>query len=190
MSVEVVPLEIPEVKLITPHRHGDHRGWFCETWNRAALAEHGITLDFVQDNHSFSAQRGTLRGLHYQSAPFAQDKLVRVSRGSILDVAVDIRQGSPTFGKYVSAVLKADVSTQILVPVGFAHGFVTLEPDTEVQYKVSAPYGPQNDHGIAWNDPAIGINWPLPSEGPQLSGKDAAHPLLADAPVYFTYGDA
>ncbi|MFX4220971.1 MAG: dTDP-4-dehydrorhamnose 3,5-epimerase [Thalassobaculum sp.] len=173
-------------RFLTPKRFGDARGFFSETYNKAALAEHGLDLDFVQDNHSMSQAIGVLRGLHFQTPPFAQDKLVRVVKGRIFDVAVDIRRGSPTFGKWVGAEISAEAWNQILVPVGFAHGFVTLEPDTEVIYKVTAPYAPDHDKGIAWNDPSIAIDWPLNGIEPTLSDKDTKHPALADLPLYFT----
>lgn len=176
---------IPAVKVVTPKKFGDHRGFFSETWSRKAFAEAGLDLDFVQDNQSLSAPVGTLRGLHFQSAPFAQDKLVRVTRGRILDVAVDIRTSSPTFGKHVAIELSAENWKQLLVPVGFAHGFVTLEPDTEVIYKVTAPYAPENDHGLAFDDPALGIDWHLPLSGLTLSDKDRKHPRLAEMLRYF-----
>ncbi len=176
---------IPAVKIVTPKKFGDHRGFFSETWSRKAFTEAGIDLDFVQDNQSLSAPVGTLRGLHFQSPPFAQDKLVRVTRGRILDVAVDIRTSSPTFGKHVAVELSAENWKQLLVPVGFAHGFVTLEPDTEVIYKVTAPYAPQNDHGLAFDDPALGIDWRLPLSGLTLSDKDRKHPRLAEMLRYF-----
>lgn len=156
-------------------------------WNAAALAEQGVTHDFVQDNHSFSAEAGVLRGLHYQEPPFAQVKLVRVTRGTIFDVAVDIRAGSPTFRQWVGLTLSAAEWNQILVPEGFAHGFVTLEPNCEVIYKVSAPYSPDHDRGIRFDDPAIGIEWPLPGAEPLLSAKDRVAPLLAEVPVAFRY---
>jgi len=176
---------IPAVKVVTPKKFGDHRGFFSETWSRKAFAEAGLDLDFVQDNQSLSAPVGTLRGLHFQSPPFAQDKLVRVTRGRILDVAVDIRVSSPTFGKHVAVELSAENWKQLLVPVGFAHGFVTLEPDTEVLYKVTAPYAPENDHGLAFDDPALGIDWRLPLSGLTLSDKDRKHPRLAEMLRYF-----
>lgn len=176
---------IPAVKILTPKKFGDHRGFFSETYNSATFAKAGITLTFVQDNHSLSATVGTLRGLHFQSPPFAQDKLIRVARGRILDVAVDLRRSSPTYGQHVAVELSAENWRQLLVPVGFAHGFVTLEPDTEVLYKVSALYAAANDHGLAWDDPALGIAWPLPADGPTLSDKDRRHPRLADLPAYF-----
>jgi dTDP-4-dehydrorhamnose 3,5-epimerase len=184
--VQIESLGIPDVKILTPKRFGDARGFFSETYNKAALAEHGIALDFIQDNHSMSQPVGVLRGLHFQTPPFAQDKLVRVVRGRIYDVAVDIRSGSPTYGKWVGAEISAEAWNQILVPVGFAHGFVTLEPDTEVIYKVTGPYAPDHDKGLAWNDPAIGIDWPLNGVEPTLSDKDTKHPGLADLPAYFS----
>lgn len=176
---------IPAVKIITPKKFGDHRGFFSETWSRNAFAEAGLDLDFVQDNQSLSAPVGTLRGLHFQSAPFAQDKLVRVTRGRILDVAVDIRASSLSFGKHVAVELSAENWRQLLVPIGFAHGFVTLEPDTEVIYKVTALYAPENDHGLAFDDPALGIDWRLPLSGLTLSDKDRKHPRLAEMLRYF-----
>ncbi|CAH1662328.1 dTDP-4-dehydrorhamnose 3,5-epimerase [Hyphomicrobiales bacterium] len=176
---------IPAVKIVTPKKFGDHRGFFSETWSRKAFTDAGIDLDFVQDNQSLSAQVGTLRGLHFQSAPFAQDKLVRVTRGRILDVAVDIRASSPTFGRHVAVELSAENWRQLLVPVGFAHGFVTLEPDTEVLYKVTAPYAPENDHGLAFDDPALGIDWGSPADKLTLSDKDRKHPRLAEMLRYF-----
>ena len=176
---------IPAVKIVTPKKFGDHRGFFSETWSRKGFAEAGLDLDFVQDNQSLSGPVGTLRGLHFQSPPFAQDKLVRVTRGRILDVAVDIRASSPSFGKHVAVELSAENWRQLLVPVGFAHGFVTLEPDTEVLYKVTAPYAPENDHGLAFDDPALGIDWRLPLSGLTLSDKDRKHPRLAEMLRYF-----
>lgn len=178
MSLDVISLDIPDVKLITPKKNGDARGFFSETYNKTTFASHGITLDFVQDNQSFSAQAGTLRGLHYQSPPFAQDKLVRVVRGRILDVAVDIRRGSPTFGKWVAAEISAEQWNQILVPAGFAHGVCTLEPDTEILYKVTNFYSAQHDFGIRWNDPDLGIDWPFSENEMVLSDKDARQPFL------------
>lgn len=183
--LQVEPTALPEVRIITPKRFGDHRGFFSETYSRQAFAEAGITLDFVQDNHSLSAAVGTLRGLHFQVPPFAQDKLIRVPRGRILDVAVDIRASSPDLGKFVAVELSAENWRQLLVPVGFAHGFVTLEPDTEVIYKVSAPYAPEHDRGLAFDDPALGIDWGLSAERLTLSDKDRRHPRLAELPRYF-----
>jgi dTDP-4-dehydrorhamnose 3,5-epimerase len=176
---------IPDVKIITPKRIGDHRGYFSETYNRHRFAEAGITIDFVQDNQSLSATVGTIRGLHFQSAPFAQNKLVRVLHGRILDVAVDIRRSSQTYGQHVAVELSAENGRQLLVPIGFAHGFCTLEPDTEIHYKVSAYYSAANDHGLAWDDPAIGIAWPTDPGSAVLSDKDRRQPKLADLPSYF-----
>lgn len=188
--MEIVATAIPEVKLIRPKRFGDHRGFFAEVYNRRTLEGLGLHLDFVQDNHSRSARRGTLRGLHYQSPPFAQTKLVRVLRGSILDVAVDIRQGSPTFGRHVAVELSASGFEQLLVPRGFAHGFVTLEDDVEVLYKVDAYYSAEHDKGIAWNDPDLAIDWPVSPVECVLSAKDAAQSAFAGLPAHFTYEPA
>lgn len=184
--MQVTETDIPAVKLITPRKHGDHRGFFSETYNRKALHDlAGVDLDFVQDNQSLSVEKGVVRGLHYQLPPSAQAKLVRVTRGSILDVAVDIRRGSPTFGKHVSAVISAENWQQILVPVGFAHGFVTLEPNTEVLYKVTAPYSPKDERGILWNDPALGIAWGVTESAAVLSEKDRKYLPLAQATDLF-----
>jgi dTDP-4-dehydrorhamnose 3,5-epimerase len=181
-------LSIPEVFLIESRRIGDSRGFFSETFRADKLAENGFDAPFVQDNHSRSAQTGTLRGLHYQRPPQAQDKLVRVIRGAILDVAVDIREGSPTYGQSVSAELTGENGLQILVPKGFAHGFVTLEPDTEVIYKVTDYYSPECDAGILWNDPDLAVDWKF-SEEPVLSAKDIALPAFRDLPLgLFPYG--
>jgi dTDP-4-dehydrorhamnose 3,5-epimerase len=181
---EVRELELPGVFEITPDRFTDHRGFFSETYNATGLAERGIDLTFVQDNHSLSHSAGVLRGLHYQLPPFAQQKLVRVLRGAILDVAVDIRKSSSTFGAWLSLEVSAEKWNQILVPAGFAHGFVTLVPDTEVAYKVTARYAPQHDRSIRFDDPAIGIDWRLPATRITLSEKDGKAPLLADAEVF------
>ncbi len=187
--MEVVGTAIPEVKVITPKKFGDHRGVFSETYSKRTMADAGIDLDFVQDNHSLSVEKGTVRGLHFQVEPFVQDKLVRVSRGAIRDVAVDIRRGSPTFGRHVSAVISADEWNQILVPVGFAHGFVTLEPDTEVLYKATGFYSPEHSRGIIWNDPDLGIDWGIEEADAVLSEKDLALPTLKEVTDLFTYGD-
>lgn len=173
------------VVIVTPRRFGDARGWFSETWVGSKLRAEGIDLTFVQDNQSFSAPRGVLRGLHFQSPPVAQDKLVRVLRGAILDVAVDLRRASPTYGKHISVELSAENGRQLLVPIGFAHGFVTLMPDTEVFYKVTAPYAPECDKGLAFDDPTLGIDWGLDPSDLTLSDKDKKQPLLADLPAYF-----
>jgi dTDP-4-dehydrorhamnose 3,5-epimerase len=184
-SLLVEATAIPDVKIITPKKFGDHRGFFSEVYNRKAFAEAGIALEFIQDNHSLSAQVGTLRGLHFQSAPFAQDKLVRVTRGRILDVAVDLRKSSPTYGQHVAVELSAENWRQLLIPIGFAHGFVTLEPDTEVIYKVTNYYSAANDLGLAWDDPDLGVAWSVPPGGVTLSDKDTKHPRLRDLPEIF-----
>jgi dTDP-4-dehydrorhamnose 3,5-epimerase len=176
---------LPDIKIVNPQRIGDQRGFFSETYNRQRFAEVGIDVEFVQDNHSLSAVPGTVRGLHFQSEPFAQAKLIRVVRGRILDVAVDIRRSSPTFGRHVAVELSAENGSQLLIPVGFAHGFCTLEPDTEIVYKVSAYYSAAHDHGLRWNDPALGIDWPVALTNAVLSDKDRCQPLLAELPAYF-----
>ena len=178
--MQVEQLRIPDVKVLTPKKHGDHRGFFSEAYSRRALAEAGIEIEFVQDNHSRSAAKGTVRGLHFQIPPFAQDKLVRVVRGAVFDVAVDLRRGSPTYGRHASVTLSAESWNQVLVPAGFAHGFQTLAPDTEVIYKVSGYYAPDHDKGLLWNDPALGIEWPIPEREAVLSDKDRRQPRLAD----------
>ncbi len=178
--MDVVSLDIPEVKIITPRRFGDDRGFFSETYNARAFKEAGIDVDFVQDNHSASVKKGTVRGLHYQAPPHAQSKLVRVLKGSIIDVAVDARKASPTFGQWVKAELSAENGAQIFVPKGFLHGFVTLEPDTEVAYKVDAFYDGASDGSIKWNDPDLGVDWGLADSEASLSEKDAKAPAWAD----------
>ncbi|MCB1742775.1 MAG: dTDP-4-dehydrorhamnose 3,5-epimerase [Gammaproteobacteria bacterium] len=189
MSIlECHSLDIADVKVLTIARHGDPRGFFSETYNQGVFAEHGILGPFVQDNHSYSAERFVLRGLHYQLRPRAQAKLLRVTRGAILDVAVDIRRDSPSFGHHVSVVLSAQKWNQIWVPEGFAHGFLTLVPDTEVLYKVTAAYSPEHERGILWSDPALAIAWPVDAAEVVLSDKDTRHPLLADQPDLFDAG--
>jgi dTDP-4-dehydrorhamnose 3,5-epimerase len=173
------------VKIITPRKLGDNRGFFSETYSRQAFAAVGIHLEFVQDNQSLSAQSGTMRGLHFQSPPFAQDKLVRVIRGAIFDVTVDLRASSPSFGQHFSVELSAANWRQLLIPIGFAHGFYTLEPDTEVLYKVTNYYSAAHDRGLAWDDEALGIAWPTPKERVILSEKDRRHPLLRDLATTF-----
>ncbi|MBA8853617.1 dTDP-4-dehydrorhamnose 3,5-epimerase [Brucella sp. ZJ1_1] len=182
--MQIRPLDLDGVLEISPRKFGDDRGFFSETYNAKSFAEAGIDLTFVQDNHSYSAARGVVRGLHYQLPPFAQDKLVRVTRGAILDVAVDIRKGSPTFGKWVALEVSAEKWNQILVPKGFAHGFMTLVEHTEVIYKVTNYYSPEHDRSIRFDDPAIGIDWPISASGVQLSDKDQKAPMLADADVF------
>lgn len=178
------------VRLIKTKRFGDDRGWFSETYSEARLAAEGIHQRFVQDNQSCSTFVGTVRGLHFQRPPHAQAKLVRCIRGRIIDYAVDLRKGSPTYGQYVSAELTAENGWQLYVPVGFGHGFVTLEPDTEVAYKVTDIYAPDCDGGIVWNDESIGIDWPLPETGVVLSGKDQTLPTLAEFDSPFIYEGA
>lgn len=172
--------EMPGIKLIMPRIFQDARGYFSETYNKRRLADAGIFDEFVQDNQSYSAQVGTIRGLHFQKPPVAQAKLVRVSRGRILDVAVDLRRDSPTFGSHVAVELSDKDRTQLFVPVGFAHGFCTLEPDTEVIYKVTQYYAPQADSGVLWSDQDLSIEWPITPKEVVLSDKDARLPQLAD----------
>ena len=177
----ITPLALADVLLITPKRHGDARGWFAETWSVKALSAAGIDTQFVQDNQAFNARKGTLRGLHFQKAPHAQGKLVRVLRGSIFDVVVDVRQGSPTYGMWTGATLTAELGEQLWVPRGFAHGYVTTADDTELFYKVDGDYAPSLEGGLAWDDPDIGIAWPLDG-APVLSDKDRELPRLKDMP--------
>lgn len=170
MKVEAT--EIPDVLLLTPKCYEDSRGYFAEIYNARALEDHGIRTQFIQDNMSYSARAGTVRGLHYQAPPHAQTKLVRCTRGAIVDVALDIRSGSPTFGRYVRHVLSAQNMCQLYIPIGFAHGFSTLSDDTEVQYKVDAPYAPECERGIAFDDDRLGIDWRLDGVSPIVSDKD------------------
>jgi dTDP-4-dehydrorhamnose 3,5-epimerase len=186
MNFSIVPLEIPDVLLITPKRFGDARGFFSETYNRDALAANGIDANFVQDNHSVSEAVGTIRGLHFQAPPRAQTKLVRCGRGRMFDVAVDIRKGSPSFGKWVGAELTFENGRQLLVPAGFAHGFVTLEPGTEIIYKCSDTYAPETEGAIRYDDPDLAIDWNLGGLEPRLSDKDAKAPLLRELDSPFT----
>ncbi len=182
--VEVRELALPGVLEIVPRKFGDDRGFFSETYNAERYRQAGIDLSFVQDNHSYSAAKGVVRGLHYQLPPHGQAKLVRVIKGRIFDVAVDIRKGSKTFGRWVGLEVSADKWNQILVPEGFAHGFVTLEPDTEVLYKVTALHAPAHERSIRFDDLAIGIEWPLDGVTVTLSAKDAAAPALAEAETF------
>ena len=177
---EIRRLALPGVLLITPVKHGDDRGFFSETFSRKSLAEAGFNRPFVQDNHSLSGKRGILRGLHFQRAPHAQDKLVRVTRGAVFDVVVDVRKGSPTFGQWVGAELSADNWSQMLAPAGFAHGFLTLTDMAEVLYKVTADYAPEAEGGLAWDDPQIGIAWPIPADQIITNARDAAWPKLSE----------
>lgn len=185
--LEVRQLGLEGVVEITPRRIGDERGFFTESWNRESFAQHGLPRDWVQDNHSLSRAKGTLRGLHYQTPPSAQGKLVRVTRGSVFDVAIDIRAGSPRFGHWAGLTLTASAGNQIFVPAGFAHAFLTLEDDTEVQYKVTAPYDPACDRGIRFDDPDIGIDWPAPVNTDAMSAKDRSAPLLREQTTGFDY---
>jgi dTDP-4-dehydrorhamnose 3,5-epimerase len=180
-------LAISEVVRIVPTRHGDHRGYFSEVFKDLWFRDHIADVSFAQDNQSLSAAKGTVRGLHFQTEPFGQGKLVRCIKGAIFDVAVDIRTGSPTYGKWVGAELTADNGAQLWIPVGFAHGFATLEPDTLIHYKVTAPYSAKDDGGLLWNDPEIGIDWPIKAEDAVLSEKDKVQPRLADLPPVFHY---
>lgn len=179
---------VPKVQLIRPRRHEDTRGWFTETYNKDYFQNLGINCTFVQDNHSLSRSVFTLRGLHFQQPPRGQSKLVRCIRGRVFDVAVDVRKGSPTFAKWVGAELSSENGHQLFVPVGFAHGFLTLEEGCEVVYKCSDTYAPEHDNGIRWDDPSIGIDWPI-SSGAKLkvSQKDATLPLMCDFESPFLY---
>lgn len=185
--MQVVSTKLEGAVVIVPARHGDARGFFSESWNRRTMEAHGLSIDFVQDNHSVSARKGTVRGLHYQTPPHAQAKLVRCGRGALLDVAVDIRKGSPTFGQWVAEELTAENGRQLLVPEGFAHGFVTLSDDTEIVYKCSDYYAPECDRAIRFDDPAIGIDWGIARADAVLSEKDAGAPVLADADLPFVW---
>jgi len=178
MQIQDTPLA--GVKVITPKKFGDHRGFFSEVYNEATWRAAGLDVHFVQDNHSLSAAAGTIRGLHFQIAPHAQDKLVRVVRGRVLDVAVDLRRSSPTFGRHFAVELSADDWAQLFVPFGFAHGFCTLTEDVEVLYKVSDLYSPAHDRGLAWDDPDLAIVWPFAPEKAVLSDKDRRWPRLHD----------
>ena len=186
--MEFTKTNLEGVLVVEPRVFGDHRGWFMETYSEAEFSKNGLHLDFVQDNHSFSAAKGTLRGLHYQLNPKAQTKLVRCTKGAIYDVAVDIRRGSPTFGAWFGIELSAENKKQLLIPKGFAHGFMTITEDVEVQYKVDELYAPECDGGILWSDPDIGIDWPLDIQ-PVLSAKDEKAPRLADVEHNFVYGE-
>lgn len=174
--MEFIETTLPGLAIIIPGRFGDSRGWFSETWNAARLAGHGVALDFVQDNHSFSARRGTLRGLHYQRPPHAQAKLVRCTRGAILDVAVEARRGAPGYGRWEAVELSAENGRQLLVPAGFLHGFLTLTEDCEVQYKCTDYYMPESEGTVRWD--SLGIDWGIAA--PVLSARDAAAPAFAE----------
>lgn len=181
--MKLTSLKLEGAKILEPVVHGDHRGFFIESYNKTVMSEHGIDRNFVQDNHTLSVETGVLRGLHYQLNPKAQTKLIRVLSGAIYDVILDIRQSSPTFGQWVGVILSEFNKRQLLVPKGFAHGFCTLAPNTQVFYKVDEYYSPAHDRGILWNDPALGIDWPI--SNPVLSEKDQNHPVFADAEMNF-----
>ncbi|WP_298936937.1 dTDP-4-dehydrorhamnose 3,5-epimerase [uncultured Ruegeria sp.] len=187
--MEFTSLSTPEVKLIAPRRFGDHRGFFEETYNCDQFLAAGIETIFVQDNHSLSSEIGTVRGLHFQAPPRAQVKLVRCGRGRLFDVVVDIRKGSPTFGQWVGAELSFENGLMLLVPAGFAHGFMTLEPDTEIVYKCSDTYAPETEGALRWDDPEVGIDWPLKEIEKKLSDKDLIAPLLSELDTPFTFED-
>jgi len=181
---------LPGVVILTPRRFGDERGFFSESWNQRVMADLGLDIDFVQDNHSLSRDIGTVRGLHFQAPPHAQAKLVRCGRGRLFDVAVDIRKGSATFGQWVGVELSFDNGRQLLIPEGFLHGFVTREPDTEIIYKCSDFYAPDADGAVRFDDPELGIDWGLEGITPKLSAKDEAAPLMRDFNSPFTWEDA
>jgi dTDP-4-dehydrorhamnose 3,5-epimerase len=185
--MEVTLTSIPDVKLIAPRRFGDKRGFFSESYNRRAFAEIGVVADFIQENHAYSAERGTLRGLHFQKPPATQTKLLRVLRGAILDVCVDCRAGSPNYGRHVMVELTSESGRQILCPKGFAHGILTLKPHTEIAYKVDAYYAPELDSGVRFNDPDLAIDWPIAEGELILSEKDRHQPWFRDLPAIFTY---
>jgi dTDP-4-dehydrorhamnose 3,5-epimerase len=185
--MQIERFTIDDIFVVTPLKRIDHRGFFSETYRSEALKAHGVTADFVQENHVFSAERGVLRGLHFQIPPRAQGKLVRCIRGTILDVAVDIRKQSPTYGRHVALELSATNWKQLWVPPGFAHGYITLEPDCEVIYKVTDYWAPESERGIAWNDPGLGIDWRYSASDIIIADKDRSHPCLADVDPGFPY---
>ncbi len=183
--MNVIKTDVLDVYILEPKVFGDHRGWFMESWSKKDMEQAGLNYDFVQDNHSFSAVKGTLRGLHFQKGDAAQAKLVRCCKGAVLDVAVDMREGSPTYKKWVSVELSAENKRQLLIPRGFLHGFVTLTDDVEFLYKADNLYSPENDRGIRWNDPEIGVDWGV--ENPIVSEKDSQSPMLKDSDIDFQY---
>jgi dTDP-4-dehydrorhamnose 3,5-epimerase len=183
--LEIAETEIPGVRVLRVRRLGDARGFFAETWSRDRFHGAGIDVEWVQENHAMSAAAGTVRGFHYQIAPAAQAKLIRVVRGAALDVAVDLRRGSPTFGRHIAIELSAENFRQLLIPSGFAHGYCTLKPNTEILYKVDHVYAPDTERGIRWDDPALGIDWPVKPQEAVLSEKDRGLPMLADQPDLF-----
>lgn len=185
--MEVIETSIPEIKILKPKRFHDERGFFVEVYNKRTFLEVGIDCDFVQDNESFSKKKGTIRGLHFQISPFIQDKLIRVVKGSVFDVVVDLRRGSPTFGRFVSVQLDSLEGKQLYVPGGFAHGFCTLEDNTEVVYKVNHYYAPDFERGVLWDDPELAIPWPFKKDQIFVYGKDQKWPLFSDIPEFFKY---
>jgi dTDP-4-dehydrorhamnose 3,5-epimerase len=188
--MHIISLDIPDVKILKPVQHKDPRGFFSEVFSRPVLAAAGLEIEIVQENFAFSVQPNTVRGLHFQAPPFAQDKLVQVVRGAIFDVAVDLRRGSPWFGQYVSAEISADNWNQILVPAGFAHGLCTLEANTAVIYKVTAPYSPGHEGGVRWDDPDLNILWPSNTQDALLSERDKALPFLSELDTPFEFAEA
>jgi len=187
--MQISRTKIPDVLVVEPKKFEDPRGFFSEVYKDGMFDDYGFTDSFIQDNHAFSMDKGVLRGLHFQSPPFAQDKLVRVTRGAIWDVVVDIRHGSPTYGQWIGEELSEENWKQIFVPKGFAHGYVTLRENTEVLYKVTNKYAPENDHGIMWDDPKLAIDWRLDGAEPILSEKDKNHPNLDEQDKFFEYND-
>lgn len=185
--MQVEETKLPGVLLVTPKRFGDDRGFFSEVYNKNGFAAAGVAVEFVQDNHSLSRDVGVVRGLHFQSPPHAQDKLVRVGAGRVMDVAVDIRKGSPTFGEWVAVELSAEAGNQLFIPKGFLHGFATLAPNSELLYKCSDFYAPDCDGAVRFDDPDLGIDWGIDLESATLSAKDAAAPLFKDFDSPFTY---
>lgn len=186
---ETMTFPAPGLVAFAPARHRDDRGFLSETYSRRRWGTFGVDVDFVQDNHTATAASGTIRGLHFQTAPHAQGKLVRVLRGAILDVVVDIRHGSPAFGQPIAVELSAENWRQLYVPPGFAHGFCTLTPDSEVLYRLTQYYAPEAERGLAFDDPALAIAWPVAPSEARLSERDRNHPRLADLPAYFHFGD-
>jgi dTDP-4-dehydrorhamnose 3,5-epimerase len=184
--MQILSSHFRDVKLLRPMRHSDNRGFFSEVYSKRSYAAIDIHNEFVQDNHSLSRKKGVVRGLHFQVPPFSQAKLLRVLRGSVFDVVVDIRTGSPTYGRHIATVLDADDWNQIFIPAGFAHGFCTLEPETEILYKVDNYYSAEHDHGIRWNDPALGIAWPVTGDEAEMSDRDRKLSLLAEEPSVFS----
>jgi len=183
--VKFIKTNLVDAYIFEPDVFGDHRGFFMETYNARLFKENGFSFDFIQDNHALSGEAGTIRGLHYQLDPYAQTKLLRVTKGAVYDVIVDIRTGSPTYGKWEGFILSEDNKRQLLVPKGFAHGYCTLVQNTEVQYKVDNYYSPEHDRGISWDDPQLNIPWP--TSNPILSEKDKRHPHLTDVDRQFTF---